>query len=324
MAREVTTRKPYRDKEPVYAPAGQTPNPATLPVERFRTGMDAGDRHELVALSSLHGLPVRGRRKEDDGTLTDGSQINPPPGFRLRYAALEWLGEGKPLNDYSAIYRPQPLGVAGLTLTALGGSFDADTNFVPPASAKVVPVGLWDPNNPVPGNPLFDAFSIERWRHDSRLGRDIRVEVVYKGFLFPCGHRASLVKLTERRFMVGPGGLAAGPIAFLVQRFFLRIGTPIKTYPALGQPNGGRPGRSNGWKFSRASRRTSSIRATRRRAARTVGTKRRAAASTCVKQRATLSCCPASCSGRGCAEERAARLISSSRSTRAARARVCR
>jgi hypothetical protein len=34
--------------------------------------------------------------------------------------------------------------------------------------------------------------------------------------------------------------LAAGPVAFLVQRFFLRVGTPIKTYPALGQPNGGR------------------------------------------------------------------------------------
>jgi hypothetical protein len=239
MAREVTALNPYIKDEPVYAPPGQTPNPATLPPERFRTGMDAGDRHELVALSSLHGLPVRGRRKPD-GTLTDGSQINPPAGFKLRYAALESIDGDKTFDDYSAIYRPQPLGVAELTLTALGGSFDADTNFVPPASAKVVPVALWDPNKPVPGNALFDAFSVERWRQDTRLGRDIRVEVVYKGFLFPCGHRASLVKLTERRFMVGPGGLAAGPVAFLVQRFFLRIGTPIKTYPALAQPNGGR------------------------------------------------------------------------------------
>jgi hypothetical protein len=87
---------------------------------------------------------------------------------------------------------------------------------------------------------LFDAFSIERWRQDTRLGRDIRAEVVYKGFLFPFGHRASLVKLTERRFVAGPGGVAKGPVAFLIQRFFLRIGTPLKTYPAIGQPNGGR------------------------------------------------------------------------------------
>ncbi|WP_130220084.1 hypothetical protein [Bradyrhizobium genosp. SA-3] len=238
MAREVTTRNPYQPDEPVYALPGQTPKPPTLPPERFRTGMDAGDRHELVALSSLYGLPVRGRRNKD-GTLTDGSQINPPPGFKLRYAATEALENGKPEDDYSAIYRPQPLGVAELTLTALGGSFDADTNFVPPASAKVVPIDVWVKSHK-PGKPLFDAFSIERWRQDTRLGRDVRVDVIYKGFLFPCGHRASLVKLTERRFMVGPGGLAAGPVAFLVQRFFLRVGTPIKTYPALGQPNGGR------------------------------------------------------------------------------------
>lgn len=227
LPREITSRKPYDTTD-------GTP-------ERFRAGLDAADRHELVALTSLHGLPVRGRRKED-GTLADGSQINPPPGFKLRYAATEALKEGELEDDYSAIYRPQPLGVSELTLTALGGSFDADTNFVPPASAKVVPVGKWVnwTKSHAPGNPLFDAFSIERWRQDTRLGRDIRVEVVYKGFLFPLGHRASLVKLTERRFMTGPGGIAAGPVAFLVQRFFLRIGTPLKTYPALGQPNGGR------------------------------------------------------------------------------------
>ncbi|WP_146006713.1 hypothetical protein [Bradyrhizobium forestalis] len=235
MAREVTARNPYTKPEPVSAFPGQKPDPKDP--ERFRTGLDVADRHELVALTSLHGLPVRGRRKED-GTLADGSQINPPPGFKLRYAATESL-KTEPPDDYSAIYRPKPLGVGELTLTALGGSFDADTNFVPPASAKIVPVSEW-PTAHGPGKPLFDAFSVERWQQSTRLGRDIRVEVVYKGFLFPVGHRASLVKLTERRFMMGPGGLAAGPVAFLVQRFFLRIGAPIKTFPALAQPNEGR------------------------------------------------------------------------------------
>lgn len=235
MAREVTARNPYGPKENVSPFPGQKPDQKDP--ERFRTGLDVSDRHELVALTSLHGLPVRGRRKED-GTLADGSQINPPPGFKLRYAATESL-KTEPPDDYSAIYRPQPLGVSELTLTALGGSFDADTNFVPPASAKIVPINEWlKPQRT--GKPLFDAFSIERWQQSTRLGRDTRVEVVYKGFLFPLGHRASLVKLTERRFMMGPGGLAAGPVAFLVQRFFLRIGTPIKTFPALAQPNGGR------------------------------------------------------------------------------------
>ncbi|MBV8754572.1 MAG: hypothetical protein JO328_17060 [Hyphomicrobiales bacterium] len=240
MARDVTARNPYLDEEPVYGPptdCKQHPENCKNP-EKFRTGLDVADRHELVALSSLYGLPARGRRKRD-GTLADGSQINPPAGFKLRHAALESIDQGNTRDDYSAIYRPQPLGVTELTLTALGGSFDADTNFVPPASAKIRTPEQWgDPN--ALGQPLFDAFSIERWRQDTRLGRDIRVEVVYKGFLFPLGHRCSLVKLTERRFVAGPGGLAAGPVAFLIQRMFLRIGTPLKTYPSIGQPNGGR------------------------------------------------------------------------------------
>ncbi|WP_271540902.1 hypothetical protein [Bradyrhizobium sp. CCBAU 45321] len=215
--------------------------------ERFRTGLDSSDRHELVALSSLHGLPVRGRRAAN-GAILGGSQFNPPSGFKLRFAGTEVLDPsqaGAKAEDTSAIYRPQPLGVNELTLTALGGSFDADTNFVPPASAKIVPALSWSPANARKGEAqegaaLFDAFSIERWRQETRLGRDIRVEVVYKGFLFPLGHRASLVKLTERRFVPGPGGVDGGPIAFLVQRFFLRVGTPLKTFPAMGQPNGGR------------------------------------------------------------------------------------
>ncbi|MEY9607016.1 hypothetical protein ABIF74_011769 [Bradyrhizobium japonicum] len=239
MPRSVTARDPYKSDEDVLPLPGQGDKPPTKPPERFRTGLDVADRHELVALSSLHGLPARGRRKED-GTLADGSQINPPPGFKLRHAEIEALKPGQVQDDYSAIYRPQPFGVEELTLTALGGSLDADTSFVPPASAKIVPVLEWDPGNPKPGKNLFDAFAIERWRQNTRLGRDIRVEVVYKGFLFPFGHRASLVKLTERRFVAASVGLDAGPLAFLVQRFFLRIGTPIKTYPSLAQPNGGR------------------------------------------------------------------------------------
>lgn len=240
MPRSVTARKPYEENEPVW-PFPNDPN-TPKPPERFRTGLDVADRHELVALTSVYGLPVRGRRKTN-GTLTDGSQINPPAGFKLRRAGLEKLdpnNQAEQPDDYSAIYKPQSLNASELTLTALGGSFDADTNFVPPASAKIVPQRDWDNGTRGPGNPLFDAFSIERWRQDTRLGRDIRAEVVYKGFLFPFGHRASLVKLTERRFVAGPGGVAKGPVAFLIQRFFLRIGTPLKTYPAIGQPNGGR------------------------------------------------------------------------------------
>lgn len=230
MARSVTSRDPFKASE-------------ANEVERFRASLDAYDRHELVALTSLHGLPVRGRRKED-GTLADTSQIHAPAGFELRDVKLESLTTGATPADWSAIYKPQTIVATELTLTALGGTFDAETDFVPPASAKVE-VTPWTqlrellkpPFRRVDRN-LFDAFSIERWRHHIVLGRDTKVEVVYKGFLFPLGHRASLVKLTERRFMaITPGG---PPVAFLVQRMFLRVGTPEKRYPVIAQPNGGR------------------------------------------------------------------------------------
>ncbi len=241
MSRDVTTKWPYGSEEQVEDNVDPAKRTKRVP-ERFRTGLDVADRHELVALSSLYGLPARGRRAKN-GTLTDGSQIDPPPGFRLRFAGVEKLDvkdDNEKAADHSAIYRPQPIGVSEMTLTALGGSLDADTNFVPPASAKVVMTKAWTPGaKDVIGDSLFDALSIERWRQQTRLGRDILTEVVYKGFLFPLGHRCSLVKLTERRFVTLPGKVG-NPIAYLVQRMFLRVGAPLKIYPAIGQPNGGR------------------------------------------------------------------------------------
>ena len=44
------------------------------------------------------------------------------------------------------------------------------------------------------------SLNISQWRHRGTQGRDHYVRVVYEGFLFPFGHRASLVKITERKF----------------------------------------------------------------------------------------------------------------------------
>lgn len=194
-------------------------------IEVFRTGLEAFDRHELVVLSSVHGLPVLGRRAPSGDLAPDADQIEPPAGFRLQGLLAETV-EGRD-TDMTAIYRPKPLSVTELSLSALGGSLDVDAGFQPPASAR----SALDRRN------LFDALSIERWRQRTVLGRDIVVEVVYKGFLFPLGHRASLVKLTERRFMKVEG--RTSPVAILVQRLFLKIGKPEKRYQAEGQPNRG-------------------------------------------------------------------------------------
>jgi hypothetical protein len=100
-----------------------------------------------------------------------------------------------------------------------------DTRFFPSAGAT-----------DLLGRQVFDGFSIERWRAEIVLGRDIVGEVVYKGYLFPFGHRASLVKLTERLFLLTDQGVKA----ILVQRIFLRVGRKSQAYPVVGQPFDGR------------------------------------------------------------------------------------
>jgi hypothetical protein len=86
-------------------------------------------------------------------------------------------------------------------------------------------------------------LDILEWRHLATLGRDHYVRVVYKGFLFPTGHAATLVKVTERKFQAVPGGdaLSGQPAAYLRQRFYVVVRQPVKTYPAhSSQPNSGR------------------------------------------------------------------------------------
>ena len=43
-------------------------------------------------------------------------------------------------------------------------------------------------------------MNISEWEHIATLGRDHYVKIVEKGYLFPFGHRAALVKVTERKF----------------------------------------------------------------------------------------------------------------------------
>lgn len=201
----------------------------------FRSSLDAYDRHELVLLSSAYGLPVTGKRRQIDNDEKIGGEL------------VERSGQFEPGEDFHltdatpdlAYYRPKPLDVTELSLTALGGFLTHDTNFQPPAPALT-----YD------GRSMFDGLSIERWQHQVVLGRDVLATVVYSGYLLPLGHKASLVKLTERIFVrVGPidsslakadDKIGLGIKAVLRQRMFVRVSSPAKKYPAVGQPNHGR------------------------------------------------------------------------------------
>ena len=63
--------------------------------------------------------------------------------------------------------------------------------------------------------------SILEWDNVAPMGRDQYVRVVYPGYLYPIGHQAALVKVTERKMKdVAPS------VAGLYQRKFLVIGEP--------------------------------------------------------------------------------------------------
>jgi hypothetical protein len=117
--------------------------------------------------------------------------------FRLR----QW-------NHKNRFYEPDPLDVELLALSSLGGWLDSR--------------GVWN------DQPL--GLSVEEWRHRATLGRDHYVRVVYAGRLFPLGHRASLVKITERQFHADKPGNPA----YLRQRMFIIVREPLRTYRSSG------------------------------------------------------------------------------------------
>lgn len=101
-------------------------------------------------------------------------------------------------------YKPRAIPTRQMMLTSLGSWLNLR--------------GAWDPT------PL--GLEVEEWRHISTLARDHYVRVVYRGYLFPFGHRASLIKITERKFH---NHLKGNP-AYLRQRMFIVVREPEKSY----------------------------------------------------------------------------------------------
>lgn len=112
-------------------------------------------------------------------------------------------------------YQPQPIQVERLMLSALGGWLRSQANFSPPS-----------------------GLSIEEWRHIATMGRDHFVRVVKRGFLYPFGHRAVKIEITERKFLPQPGSSAL--MASLQKRTFIVVREPIKSYFGSGYEKEGR------------------------------------------------------------------------------------
>jgi hypothetical protein len=81
---------------------------------------------------------------------------------------------------------------------------------------------------------MLDAKQIldmSEWVHLATMGRDHYVKVIYEGHLLPFGHRAALVKITERKFQTQVDGPMAGaPVAWLRQHMYIVVREPEKRY----------------------------------------------------------------------------------------------
>ncbi|MBK6290692.1 MAG: apolipoprotein A1/A4/E family protein [Ignavibacteria bacterium] len=104
----------------------------------------------------------------------------------------------------------EPVKVKRLMLTSLGAWMDG--------------TGSWDPHPD-------DDLEVEGWVQRGAQGRDTFVRVAYKGYLYPFGNRATLIKETERKFVRTPRGDMA---AYLMQRMFIILKEPVREFPADG------------------------------------------------------------------------------------------
>ncbi|MCL2045215.1 MAG: glycoside hydrolase [Oscillospiraceae bacterium] len=107
------------------------------------------------------------------------------------------------MGNFPEPYNPIPLDTNTLMLSPLGGWLELR--------------GAWDSN----------YFSLMQWSHRATMGRDHFVRVVYRGFLYPFGHRVSLIKVSERKFGLNE---RSDYSAYLHQRMYLVVNEKERLY----------------------------------------------------------------------------------------------
>lgn len=214
-------------------------------VAEFVGSLNEDDRRQIAALTSFYGLAALRRIIVSKDGRTAGDD---PSGMvflpNKKYAYLDATDykrspggdpgqEPDPNDELSALPQEgvvfaKPFERFNLTLSR-SATVDALWRGEPPA-----PLTLATPEDPF----FFPAFTIERYLHRIRDGRDAFVEVTYKGFLFPLGHRAALLKVTRREFHPYRNADQTRPIAYLIQHLYIVCRKPLKTFRAFNQPFG--------------------------------------------------------------------------------------
>ncbi|MFC3965582.1 LysM peptidoglycan-binding domain-containing protein [Nocardia jiangsuensis] len=152
-------------------------------------------------------------RDADPGVTDPGFDASLTPSDR--HWIVRQTSETGIRNAADVPVEPAPLTVRRLRLSAVGAWVDWSGRWNDEDYRSAPP-----PPGALPG-PLV------AYRHSAPMGRDAYVRVEKAGYLFPFGHRVTLVKVTERRIGGGPD-----PVAFLLQRSFIVVRERTRDYGA--------------------------------------------------------------------------------------------
>jgi hypothetical protein len=162
----------------------------------------------------------------------------------------------------TSTWTPKPINASRLFLSALGGWLTARGYWSPPPDYKIpiIPIEhlqAESPNKalasrtsagkPTVRDPIVFPFEtvaldLTEWDHLAAQGRDHYVKVVYAGYLYPFGHAASLVKVTERKFVPADtdGAVPSSVTAYLRQHMYIVVREFEKSYEAATYAHQGR------------------------------------------------------------------------------------
>ncbi|MEI7556739.1 hypothetical protein [Candidatus Chlorohelix sp.] len=180
-----------------------------------RSALNPNDRHQIVALTSDY----------HNFNKFKAPPIPPTPFYaeQLMLTALGGWLKSRGVWDYGQLQQRETIHkfVEEVTLVKAKSAFTLFDSAIFEALAQ----------DGVFVRPVKDEFDLMEWVHKTSQGRDHYVRVVYAGHLFPFGHRASLVKVTERRFEKTNNGSV---VALLRQYDYIIVREPEKVY--TGQP----------------------------------------------------------------------------------------
>ncbi len=226
-------RAPKPDETAIEAPFRLILSPSVLggfthAVKPRRVAPDPARAHDPERVELWHSrLGVR--RVDEDGVVsvdetTDQQKIvravwtrdldNPPPDLITFLASLTAEDREALVRESAdpAYATPQPVSAEKLSLSSLGAWLELH--------------GRWD------DGPYIDTpHIVTRWDHQAASGRDFYVRVDQPYYVYPTGHQAVLVTITERKIKE-----VMNPQARLYQRKFLLFKDPLRTYTSRTWP----------------------------------------------------------------------------------------